>query len=324
MATLKPIKNKKIFITGGAGFIASYICEHLIEHNKIVVYDNNSRNALKWSTVKTHPNLKSIQGDVLDAAFLNKSMAGCDIVIHCAAIAGIYSVVKSPSLTLRVNFLGTYHALQAAIEQKVEKFIDFSTSEVYGPFIYKGTENDLTSQGPVGESRWAYAVSKLAAEHLTHAYHKEYNLPIVTIRPFNVYGPRQVGEGAVRGIILRALKNEPITIYNDGTQIRAWCYVEDFVDGIMRALSEPKAVGHTFNLGSPQGSVSNLKLAHTIIRLTQSTSSISFKEHPGPEVEVRIPSIEKAQRILGYNPKVGLEEGILKTINWYKEKNIVE
>lgn len=321
---IKAPEDKKILITGGAGFIASYLCERLAEKNKVIVYDNNKRNALKWSPVRKHRNLTIIKGDVLDLASLKKAMSGCQIVIHCAAIAGIYSVVKSPSLTLKVSFLGTYNALQAAIKERIERFVDFSTSEVYGPFVYKGDEDNLTSQGPVGESRWSYAVGKLAAEHLTHSYHKEYKLPVVSIRPFNVFGPRQVGEGAIRAIILRAIKNEPITLYNDGTQIRAWCFVEDFVNGVMAVLVKPRAVGKAFNLGNPQGAITNIKLAKMIKRLANSNSKIVFKEHPGPEVEIRVPSIQRAQKILGYSPQTGLEDGILKTTAWYKANTINE
>lgn len=312
------VTNQNILITGGAGFIASYLIEHLVEDNHITVYDNHARNALKWCKVKKHKNLKQIRGDVLNAKSLSLAAKNKDIIIHCAAIAGIYSVVKSPSLTLRVNFLGTYNALEAAKKHGVKKFIDFSTSEVYGPFVYKGKESSSTTQGPIGEDRWAYAVSKLAAEHLTHAYGKESGFPIVTIRPFNVYGPRQVGEGAVRSMTLSAINNQPITIYNDGTQIRAWCYVEDFVDGVIKSIHNSNSGGEAFNIGNPQGSVSNIKLAHTIIRLANSKSKIIFKKHPGPEVEIRIPSIEKAQKILKFKPRIGLEEGILKTIEWYK------
>ncbi len=317
--SLKKIKNKNIFITGGTGFIASHLCELLIEDNKITVYDTNQRDALKYTTFQGHPNLTSIQGDVLNAEYLKDAMTGADIVIHCAAIAGIYSVVKSPSLTLRVSFLGTYHALEAAVAHKVSRFIDFSTSEVYGPFIYKGTEQELTTQGPVGESRWSYSVGKLAAEHLTHSYQKEFKLSTTSIRPFNIYGPRQIGEGAIQGMTLKAINNEPLTIYNDGTQIRAWCFVRDFVDGVLRIISEPKASGKSFNLGNPQGSITNIELANMIIRLTKSKSKIVFKKHPGPEVEIRIPSIDRAKEILGFDPKVGLEEGILETIEWYKQ-----
>ena len=313
------MKNKKIFITGGAGFIASHLCERLISNNKITVYDNNKRNALKFTPLLHHKNLHFIEGDVLDLAHLRKAMEGSQIVIHCAAIAGIYSVVESPSLTLRVNFLGTYHALQSAVHGRAEKFFDFSTSEVYGPYAYKGTEEDLTVQGPVSEGRWSYAVSKLAAEHLVHAYHKEFGLQVATFRPFNIYGPRQVGEGAIRGMVLRAIKNEPIILYNDGTQIRAWCYIDDFIDGAMAALANPKALGKTFNLGNPQGSITNLELAKMIRRLAGSKSKIIFKKHPGPEVQIRVPSIKRAEEILRYRPKVSLEEGVIRTIAWYRE-----
>jgi nucleoside-diphosphate-sugar epimerase len=312
------LKKKRIFITGGTGFIASYITERLIDDNKIVLYDIQQRDALQYTPFKNHKNLEVIKGDVLDAEHLKQAAKGSDVLIHCAAIAGIYSVVKSPSLTLRVSFLGTYNALQAAVHHKIKKFVDFSTSEVYGPFVYKGTEDALTTQGSVGESRWSYSVGKLAAEHLTHSYHKEFGLAVSSVRPFNVYGPRQIGEGAIRGMILKAIKNEPITLYNDGTQIRAWCYVEDFVDGVMAILTNPASDGHCFNIGNPQGSITNYQLARMIKRLADSESDIVFKKHPGPEVEIRVPSIEKAQTLLDFTPKVNLETGISKTIEWYR------
>ena len=193
----------------------------------------------------------------------------------------------------------------------MERFVEFSTSEVYGPFIHKGKEDDLTTIGPVGENRWVYAASKLASEHLSFAHYKEDGLPLVIVRPFNVYGPRQVGDGAIRGIILQALQHALITLYNDGTQIRAWCYVDDFVDGILRCAEAPQAVGHVFNVGNPQGTVTNFELANMIIRLTNSKSTIVFKPHPGPEVDLRVPSIEKAQTMLGYTPNQAKHVGIM-------------
>jgi nucleoside-diphosphate-sugar epimerase len=197
--------------------------------------------------------------------------------------------------------------------------VEFSTSEVYGPFIHKGKEDDLTTIGPVGENRWVYAASKLASEHLSFAHYKEDGLPLTIVRPFNIYGPRQVGDGAIRGMVLQALQQAPITLYNDGTQIRAWCYVDDFVDGVLRCAERPEAVGQAFNLGNPQGTITNFELANMIIRLTNSRSEIVFKPHPGPEVDLRVPSIEKAQALLGYQPKVSLEAGISRTIPWYAE-----
>ena len=121
------------------------------------------------------------------------------------------------------------------------------------------------------------------------------------------------------GWSIQALQDAPITLYNDGTQIRAWCFVEDFVDGVLRCVEKPEAVGHAFNLGNPQGTVTNFELANMIIRLTNSKSTIIFKPHPGPEVDLRVPSIEKAASLLGFAPTISLEAGISRTIPWYAE-----
>lgn len=311
------ITGKRILITGGAGFIASHIIERLIDSNEITVFDNLQRNAIKYTSMLSHKNLRFMQGDVLDASAVADAMMGASVVIHCAAIAGIYSVGKRPTMTIKVNLIGTLNTLEAAVKNNVELFIDFSTSEVYGPHVYKGTETDPTTQGPVGERRWTYAVSKLAAEHLSHSYCEEFGLPVITVRPFNVYGPRQIGEGAIREMVLSALKGTPITLYGGGTQIRAWCYVDDFVDGIMLCLEKPEAKGKVFNLGNPLGTAANINLANAIIRLAKSRSTIVHKPHPGPEVEIRVPSIDRAQIILGYEPKIDLEAGIVRAIEWY-------
>ena len=209
--------------------------------------------------------------------------------------------------------------MKAALEVGAERFVEFSTSEVYGPFIHKGREDGLTTIGPVSESRWVYAASKLASEHLSYAHYKEDGLPLTIVRPFNVYGPRQVGDGAIRGIIIQALKHAPITLYNDGTQIRSWCFVEDFVDGVLRCAEMPAAIGQAFNLGNPQGTATNFELANMIVRLTNSKSDVVFAPHPGPEVEMRVPSIEKAAALLGFQPSVSLEAGLTRTICWYAD-----
>jgi nucleoside-diphosphate-sugar epimerase len=164
-----------------------------------------------------------------------------------------------------------------------------------------------------------YAASKLASEHLSYAHFREDQLPLTIVRPFNVYGPRQVGDGAIRGMTLQALKHLPITLYNDGTQIRSWCFVSDFVDGVLRCCENPAAVGNAFNIGNPQGTATNFELANLIIRLTNSKSEIVFKPHPGPEVDLRVPSIEKAMSLLDYRPTVSLESGVSQAIAWYRE-----
>jgi len=311
--------ERTIFITGGAGFIASHICEVLIDKNKIIVFDNFQRDALRFTKIANHKNSQIINGNVLDFELLKDTMKNVDIVIHCAAVAGIYSVGKDSIETMKVNFLGTYHSLESSVINKVKRFIQFSTSEVYGPFVYKGKETDTTTLGPVGEKRWVYAASKLAAEHLAYTYEEKYGMDVVIVRPFNVYGPRQIGEGAIQQMILRSIKNEPITIYNDGTQIRAWCYIEDFVDALVACIDNENASGNIFNIGNPLGIVSIFELAEKIKSMTGSKSNVIFKNHPGPEVVIRVPDIDKASSILDYHPKINLDEGLRKTISWYKK-----
>jgi nucleoside-diphosphate-sugar epimerase len=314
------LEGKRVFISGGAGFIGSHLCERLVQVNELVVYDNGHRNALVHTDLLDHPHVTFVQGDVLDQSKVAGSVAGCDVVIHLAAIAGIDSVIKKPIVTMGVNLMGTYHVLEAASQDGgVERFLDFSTSEVYGPYVYRADEGGLTTQGPVGEMRWTYAVSKLAAEHLAHCYYEEYGLPVVTVRPFNVYGPRQVGEGAIHKFIVAALRREPLTVYGDGNQIRAWCYIDDFVEGALLALEAEGAIGEVFNIGDPKQTTTILGLAEHIVRLTGGGIPIQFKEATMPDVHVRVPSIHKARRVLGYEPTTSLEEGLARTIAWYKE-----
>jgi UDP-glucose 4-epimerase len=311
--------GNRIFITGGAGFIASHLVERLLDQHNITIYDNLHRNALQFTSFVNHPRLKFIQGDVLDLNALTQAMAGASVCVHAAAIAGIYSVGKSASLTMKVNFLGAYNALEAAVKNGVQRFVDFSTSEVYGPFVYRGKESDMTTLGKVGEKRWIYAVSKLASEHYSHAFGEENGIEVNSVRPFNVYGPRQIGEGAIQQMVNRALRNEDITVFNDGTQIRSWCYVTDFVDALCPVVLKEDVRGQVFNIGNPQATVTVLGLAETVVRMTSSKSRIVFKPHPGPEVEMRVPDIDRAKALLDFQPKVGLEEGLELSIAWYRE-----
>ena len=216
------IKGKTIFITGGVGFIGSTLAGRLVDHNHVVIYDNFSRNSLKNKPFKDHSNLVVVEGDVLDFENMWQAMQGADIVVHCAAIAGIDTVIKSPVTTMRVNMVGSANVLEAASRlHRCDRVVCFSTSEVFGQQAFRSSENDNAIMGKVGEARWTYAVSKVAEEHLAIAYYQEKWLPTTVVRPFNVYGPGQVGEGALRTFVLRALKNEPIEIHGDGTQIRA-------------------------------------------------------------------------------------------------------
>ena len=313
------LNNKKIFITGGAGFIANTLIKHYVANNEIVVYDNFHRDTLSSSAVANHKNITIVKGDVLDFEHLKNSMKGADIVVHAAGIAGIDTVIKSPVRTMEVNMIGTANALKAAYENNVQdRFVDFSTSEVFGSMAFRSTESDQTVSGSAGEARWTYAVSKLAGEHLAHAYHKQFGLPVVTVRPFNVYGPGQTGEGAIQIFIKRALKNEEIKIDGDGNQIRAWCFVDDFVDCLIRCIEDPKAIGESFNLGNARAVITILGLAQTVARVLNSKSQIVFEPPLSADIAIRIPSVKKTEEVLGFKAKVDLEEGILRTAEWMK------
>lgn len=312
------IHNKTIFITGGAGFIANTLISRLADENKVVVYDNFHRDTLSSSPYAKHPNIQVVKGDVLDFETMCTAMKGSDIIVHAAGIAGIDTVIKDPVRTMRVNMIGTANALEAArINGVKDRFIDFSTSEIFGSMAYKSSEEDNTVAGSAGEARWVYAVSKLAGEHLAHAYYKQYGLPTVTVRPFNVYGPGQTGEGALQVFIKKALKNEEIFINGDGTQIRAWCYVTDFVDCLMLCLEKEAAIGNSFNLGNARAIMTTLGLAQTVCRVLKSSSKISHRPPLSADIELRIPSVEKAERLLGFKAKVDLDEGIQKTSEWF-------
>jgi UDP-glucose 4-epimerase len=320
--TKTKITSKRIFITGGAGFIGSTLIGRLIEDNEITVYDNFRRDALSIKSYSSHPHLRIIKGDVLDHSRLKSAIAGAQIVVHCAAIAGIDTVIKKPTETMRVNMIGTANVLEAAKElQELERLVDFSTSEVFGQSAFRADENHTTHIGAVGEARWTYAVSKLAGEHLAKAYYEEYWMPTVTLRPFNIYGPGQIGEGAIKVFTEQALQDEEIHIHGDGNQIRAWCYIDDFVDALLLAITHPKAIGESFNIGNARAVVTIYGLAQTIVRVLGSKSTISFARKEYADVELRVPSIAKAKKLLGFEAKMDLEEGILRTAEYFQRSD---
>ena len=315
------ISSRRVLITGGAGFIGSSLTTRLVEDNDVVIFDNFHRDALSDTNLAQHPRVTVVRGDVLDAGGVAAVVEGCDVIIHMASIAGVDTVMGNPVLTMKVSLLGTYNVLEAAHQAGTcERFIDFSTSEVFGRFAFRVTEGDATQLGQVGEARWTYAVSKLATEHLALSYHKQYGFPALSIRPFNIYGPRQVGEGAVHHFIARALRGEDLTIHNDGSQIRAWCYIDDIVDGIILALDRDEAVGQAFNIGNPRSTVTIHHLAREIVRLAGGPSKLVHVPWNHPDVELRIPDIGKARELLGFEPKVDLENGLERTIAWYRAK----
>src|SRR4029079_15949440 len=182
------------------------------------------RDALRPAGLDKLPGVELMEGDVIDGAAVRKAMDGIDHVVHLASIAGVDTVMKMPALTMRISLLGTANVLDAALESgKCKRFIDFSTSEVFGRYAYHVTEFDVTTLGAVGEARWTYAVAKLATEHLAMTYHKQHGFPACSVRPLHIYRTRQAGESAGHPFIVRALRGEPLQVHNDGAQIRAWC-----------------------------------------------------------------------------------------------------
>jgi nucleoside-diphosphate-sugar epimerase len=319
------LEGKRIFVTGGAGFIGTTLARELVERNTVVAFDNLHRNSLAGTDLERHENFELIQGDILDADALRAASAGATHFVHCAAIAGVDTVLQSPVRVMRVNVIGTYNALEAALatQDTLERFVDFSTSEVFGTHAFRVEEGQVSTIGSVGEARWTYAVSKLAGEHMAHAYHDELGLPAVTVHPFNVYGPAQIGGGAIRAFIEAALGGRDLAIHGDGSQIRAWTYVTDMVSGVLLCLEHPAAAGQTFNIGNPRSAVTIYDLAQRIKRIAGAEGDIVFQPLHYADVELRIPNVEKARTVLGWEPVVELDEGLEKTIAWYRSRTPV-
>ncbi len=316
------LSGKRIVITGGAGFIGTTLARRLVDANEVIALDNLHRDALTGTDLAEHSNFSFHEGDVLDAPTLAAQTLGATHIVHAAAIAGVDTVIEMPVRTMRVNLIGTYNALEAASAtmDTLERFVDFSTSEVFGTQAINVQEGHVTTTGSVGEARWTYAVSKLAGEHMAHAYHDELGLPTATVRPFNVYGPGQIGGGAIRAFIEAALAGRDLTIHGDGSQIRAWCYVDDMVEALLLALERPEAVGQTFNVGNPRSTVTILDLAQRVKRLSGCLGEIAFKPLDYVDVEIRIPNVSKAKELLSWEARVDLDEGLARTIAWYREK----
>ncbi len=312
----------RILLPGGAGFIGTHLAECFGGRAEIVLFDNFRRDSLRLAPhLREQPGLTLISGDVLDPASLDAAFDGVDTVIHLAAIAGVSSYYTESLRTLQVNILGTVNALEAAVRHKVARFIDFSTSEVFGPDAMWVTELSHHGIGPVSERRWVYATSKLASEHFTLRFGEQHGFAATVVRPFNIYGPRQVGEGAISNFCRAVVRGEPLTVYGDGSPIRAWCYVSDLVNAIDLILRTPESAGEVFNIGNPTEIETTLGLARRIARLAPG-AEIRFQDVSRSEVRARVPSIDKARRVLGYCPRVDLEEGLAATLDWFRKASL--
>ena len=317
----REIKNKRVLITGGAGFIGSSLAERLANNNQITLLDRFFENQpAAFTSLSSNPNVRMVEADILEEASIRDLAMEADIVIHAAAIVGVGRVCTYPRETLETNFSGTSLILKALEKNShLERFVYFSTSEVFGVNSFRVSEDTPTAVGSATEARWSYAIAKLAGEHLVKAYHRQVGMPVTTVRPFNVFGPRRLGAHAILGFALNALTGVPLEIHGDGSQIRSWCYIEDFCDAILEMVARPKAVGEDFNIGNPQNTLTILQLAQEIVHMAGSSAPIILVKSPFPDIEIRVPSLGKALELLDYRPKYDLRRSLQLTLDWYRE-----
>ena len=308
--------KKTVVITGGAGFIGSHLCDRLIKEDyKVICMDNlitgkmdNIRHLLRKA------DFRFIEHNVTKYIDIKVNV---DYVLHFASLASPEDYLKFPIQTLKVGSLGTHNALGLAKEKKA-KFMIASTSEVYGdPLVHAQPETYWGNVNPIGV-RGCYDESKRFAEAITMAYHRVHKVDTRIIRIFNTYGPRmRVLDGrVVPNFIYQALHNKPLTVYGLGTQTRSFCFIDDLIDGIYRAMLSK--CNEPINLGNPR-EFTILELAKRLIKLTGTKSKVIYKPLPQDDPRQRKPDITRAKKILKWQPTVSLEDGLQKTIKWFRQ-----
>jgi nucleoside-diphosphate-sugar epimerase len=313
------IVGKRILITGGAGFIGTHVAERLAERNQVTLLDIDLGNVLPYSPLTADDHVRKIHGDVRDPEVMEEEVANCQIVLHFASILGVREVIERARDTIDTIVLGTRNALEAARKRStIERMVYISTSEVYGN-ITDAREGMPASVGTDNDGRLCYASAKLMGEHLVWAYHRDFGLPTVIIRPFNIYGPRRKAGHAVGLFIIKALAGKDVTLHGDGSQLRSWCYIDDFSNGIIACLEKDAAIGEDFNLGNARTAATIYDLAERTIRLVGSSSRIVTTPHTFTDIGVRAPNSLKAWTRLGYAPQYGMDAGLRPTIEWYRK-----
>jgi len=309
---------KTILVTGGAGFIGSHLSEKLLaEGNRVIVVDNfltSSPNNI--TPLKNNSNFIFIEHDIIEPFYTEESI---DEIYNLACPASPVHYQKNAIRTIKVNTIGMINILGFA-KAKHAKILQASTSEVYGnPLIHPQTEEYLGNVNTIGP-RACYDEGKRCAETLCFDYHRNHGLKIKIVRIFNTYGPRMAQNDGrvVSNFILQALKNEPITLYGSGNQTRSFCFVDDLVGGFIKMMNTPDNITGPVNLGNPVEKTVK-ELAEIIIELTNSKSKIIYKDLPKDDPERRKPDITKAKHVLDWEPKISLEEGLKKTILYFKE-----
>ncbi|RMF97149.1 MAG: SDR family oxidoreductase [Candidatus Schekmanbacteria bacterium] len=304
-------------ITGGAGFLGSHLTERLLdEGHDVICMDNLITGDMdNIAHLFGNPHFKFVEYDVTHFIYVPGKL---DNILHFASPASPVDYLEYPIQTLKVGSLGTHKVLGLAKEKKA-RFLLASTSEVYGdPLVHPQPETYWGNVNPIGP-RGVYDEAKRFAEAMTMAYHRYHNVDTRIVRIFNTYGPRmRINDGRVLPTFMcQALKGENLTVYGDGSQTRSFCYVSDLVEGIIRLLNSN--INEPVNIGN-QEEVSILEFGKEIIELTNSKSKIEFKELPQDDPKVRKPDISKAAKLLDWKPVVSRKEGIMKTIDYFKEK----
>lgn len=317
----------RALVTGGSGFIGSHLTEALLsEGHEVVVLDDLSTGRIEnLRAVQNHSRFTVHVGSVLDEALVRKLVDEVDIVYHLAAAVGVRLILEQPVETIETNIVGTEMVLRAATGKRAGVVLA-STSEVYGKNdAVPLSEEDDRILGPTTKSRWSYACSKAIDEFLGLAYYRERDVPVVIVRFFNTVGPRQTGRYGmvVPRFARQALDGEPITVYGDGRQSRAFTDVEDAVRGTVALSASPAAVGEVFNVGSSE-EITIGELAERVRRLAGSRSPIVLVPYeeayqPGFEdLRRRVPSIAKAERVVGYRPRIPLDETLRRVIEFLR------
>ena len=316
----------KYLITGGAGFIGSHLCEALIlRGDQVVVLDNLSTGS-DVNLGTTREKIELIEGDILDRELVDKLVAKSDYVVHLAAALGVFNIINKPLESLKTNLQGSEVVLEACDKYRKPVLIA-STSEIYGKNdkVPLNEEDDRIIGHPL-KSRWSYSEAKAVDESLAYFYYLENKLPIRIVRFFNTVGPRQVGHYGmvVPRFVSAALKNEPLSVYGSGDQIRCFCHVEDAVRALLLVMDSEKAVGEVFNVGNNK-QISIMELAKKVIELTGSSSTIEKiayeKAYPEgfEDMQRRVPDISKIKQVLGWTPEINLEQ-IIKDIAAFNSK----
>jgi UDP-glucuronate decarboxylase len=307
---------KRVLVTGGAGFLGSHLCESLLERGSETICVDNFFSGSKDNIrhLLSHPHFELIRQDIIHPLFVE-----VDQIYHLACPASPIHYQYNAIKTVKTNVMGTINMLGLAKRTKA-RFLLASTSEVYGnPEVHPQPESYWGHVNPIG-LRSCYDEGKRVAETLAMDYHRQNKVDIKIVRIFNTYGPRMaVNDGrVVSNLVMQALKNEPLTIYGDGLQTRSFCYVSDLIEGLISIMNSDNIIG-PLNLGNPEEHTI-LELAEIILKLTQSSAAIEHQSLPSDDPIRRCPDISSVKEKISWRPKIGLEQGLKKTINYFQKK----